>query len=178
MSDDTTRIADYAAAVLDIGRAEGDATGVIGELAQVARAFEGSEELMGTLRDPLVPLDRKKGVIDDLLGAKAAKATVSIVDLLVAMDRVSDLGDIADKAFELAAAAESAIVAQVRTAAELDDATRERLAARLAEKTGKNVQLDVAVDESLIGGVVVRVGDTIYDGSVKGRLADLRETWG
>ena len=68
MSDDIARIDGYAAAVLDIARAEGDSDGVTGELAQIARAFETSDDLLDTLRDPRLSLDRKKGVIDDIIG--------------------------------------------------------------------------------------------------------------
>ena len=178
MSDDAARIDGYAAAVLDIARAEGDSDGIPGELAQIARAFDTSDDLLDTLRNPLVPLDRKKGVIDDIIGGRASTVAVGMVNLLTATGRIGQLDEIARRALDLAAAREEAVVAEVRSAQELDDATAERLAAKLSAVTGKTVQLDVIVDSTLIGGVVAKVGDTIYDGSVKNRFQELREVWG
>jgi F-type H+-transporting ATPase subunit delta len=65
--------------------------------------------------------------------------------------------------------------AEVRTAVELDDARREAIVQRLREWTGKSVEIEAAVDEELIGGVVVRIGDRLIDGSTRGRLRGLRD---
>ena len=178
MAEDTARIDGYAAAVLEVARAEGDPDGVPTELAQVARAFETSEQLLDTLRDPLIPLDRKKGVIDDVIAGRVSVVSVSLVNLLVATGRLGDLAQVARRAIEMAAARQQAVVAEIRTAFELDAETSLRLTEKLSAVTGKKVQLDVVVDSSLIGGVVAKVGDTIYDGSVRNRLQDLRESWG
>lgn len=175
---DAALIDGYAAAVLDVARAEGDQVGLSEELFQVAQAFEASDELRETLTDRRVPLDRKKGVVEDVLGGRASAATIGLVNLLVTTDRVAELAAVARRAIDLAAASEQAVVAEVRTAVSLDDATVERLAATLGRLTGKKIKPQVIVDPDVVGGVVVKVGDTIYDGSVKHRLEELREAWG
>lgn len=168
----------YADALLAVARAEGAVDRVANELYQIAEAFSQSEELKGTLSDPLVPADRKTGVISDLLGSRASQTTVSLVEMLVATGRVRDFSEIAARVGELAAAAEKQVVAEVRSAIELDEATIERLAEKLSSATGKSVAVRVVVDPSVMGGIVARVGDTVFDGSVRSRLRKLREAWG
>jgi F-type H+-transporting ATPase subunit delta len=175
---DADRIDGYANAVLAVARAEGDQSGLSDQLFQVAQAIEGMEELRDALTNPQIPFERKKRIVDDLLGGRAAAPVVSIVNLLVANGRVGEIGTIARRALDLAAQDEQAVVAEVRTAVELDEATLGRLTAKLSAVTGHKVQPQVIVDPTLVGGIVAKVGDTIFDGSVAGRLKELRETWG
>jgi F-type H+-transporting ATPase subunit delta len=168
----------YAEALLAVARAEGDAEGISDELFTVAQSFSTSNELRETLSDMRVPTERKLAVISDLLGARASDTTISLVEMLVSTGRIRDFVGIAGRMSELAAAAEDQVVAEVRSAIPLDEATLNRLADRLAEKTGKPVSVRAVVDPSVIGGVVARVGDTIFDGSVRNRLQELREAWG
>ena len=179
--DDATHaqtIEGYATALLAVAGAEGDADGVADELYRVAEAFAGSDELRETLSDANVPLDRKLAIVSDLLGSRASNVTVSLVEMLVATGRIREFGEIVARVTELAAAAEEQVVAEVRSAIQLDDQTLDRLTAKLAEATGRSVTVRAVVDPSVIGGVVAKVGDTVFDGSVRSRLQDLREAWG
>ena len=179
--DDVTQaqaVSGYASALLAIAQAEGDADGISDELFQVARAFETSDDLRETLTDSRIPVERKIGVVSDLLGSRASATTVSLVEMLVSTGRIRDFGAIALAMAELAAATEGEVVAEVRSAIPLDDATIERLAASLAAATGKAVKVTTVVDPSVIGGIVARVGDTVFDGSVRNRFQELREAWG
>ncbi len=97
--------------------------------------------------------------------------------MLIGVGRIKDLPEITKRMMELAAEAEGEVVADVTSAIELDAATQERLAARLSEVTGKKVKLHVTVDPSVIGGLVAQVEDTLFDGSVRSRLLELREAW-
>lgn len=167
----------YARALLDVVAAEGDAERLSDELFLVAHAFGESEELEGALGDPLVPFERKQGIVTDLIGKRASKVTVSLVNMLVGVNRLKDFGAISKRMMELAAEAEGHVVAEIRSAIELDDATKDRLAIKLAEVTGKAVQLHVVVDPSVVGGLVAQVEDTLFDGSIRNRLLELREAW-
>ena len=168
----------YASGLLAIARAEGDVDGITDELYRVAGAFAGSEELRDTLTDPRVPLERKHGVVSDLLGSRASAATVSLVEMLVSTGRIGDFSEIVSEMTEMAAASQGEVVAEVRSAVPLDDATVARLAQKLAAATGRSISVRTVVDPKIIGGVVTKVGDTIYDGSVRSRLQELREAWG
>jgi F-type H+-transporting ATPase subunit delta len=173
----TSHVDGYARAMLDVAGAEADTERLSDELVRVATAFGKSEELQGTLSDPLIPFEKKQGIISDLIGKRASGVTVSLVNMLVGVGRIKDFSAIAKRMMELAAEAEGEVVADVTSAIELDAATQERLATRLAEVTGKRVKLNVTVDPSVVGGLVAQVEDTLFDGSVRSRLLELREAW-
>ena len=170
------RIDGYATAILEFARAEGQLERVGDELFRIARAFEASNPLREALTDPRIPAERKKGIVDDLLGAKMLPLTVNLVDFVVSAGRASDLPAIADRVSARAASARQKAIAEVRTAVELDASTIERLTTALNLATGKDVEVKVVVDPTVIGGVVARVGDLVIDGTVSHRLQQLRET--
>ena len=174
---DTNHIDGYARALLDVVAAEGDADRLSDELFRVAQAFGESEELQGALSNPAVPFEKKQGIVSDLIGKRASAVTVSLVNMLVGVNRVNDFGAISRRMMDLAAESQGHVVAEVRSAIELDTATQERLAAKLASVTGKPVQVHVVIDPSVVGGLVAQVEDTLFDGSVRSRLLELREAW-
>jgi len=175
---ETNSIDGYARAFLAVIEAEGDAERLSDELLSVALNFGESEELEGTLRDALIPVERKHAIVSDLIGKRVSPVTISLVNMLVGVNRLRDFVDITKRMKELAAEAAGRVLAEVHSAIELDEATRERLTTRLAELSGKQVELNVIVDASVVGGLVAQVEDTLYDGSVRSRLQDLREAWG
>lgn len=165
----------YAAGLLEVARAEGVVARVGDELYRIARAFETSTELRLALGDPRLPLERKQGIVDDLLGGRALPLTVSLVNFVVSAGRSGDLPAIAYHLAEQAAAERERVIAEVRTAFELDEGTVQRLAESLSRATGKQVEVKTVVDPSLLGGLVTRVGDTVIDGSLRHRLEGLRQ---
>lgn len=173
----TNHIDGYARALLDVVNAEGDAERLSDELVRVAQAFAESEELQGALSDTLLPFEKKQAIVSDLIGSRASAVTVSLVNMLVGVNRVKDLAPITKRMTAMAAESEGHVLAEVKSAIELDAATRERLVARLNEVTGKEVKLHVVIDPSVVGGLVAQVEDTLFDGSVRSRLLELREAW-
>jgi len=169
------RVHGYAAGMLEVARAEGMVDRVSDELYRVARALETSTELRLALSDPRLPLDRKQGIVEDLLGGRVLPLTLNLVSFVVAAGRSSDLPAIADRLAERAAAERDRAVAEVRTTFELDEETVRRLAASLSRATGKQVEVKTVVDPSLLGGLVATVGDTVIDGSLRHRLEGLRQ---
>ena len=172
-SDD--RIKGYAAGIFEIAKAEGELDKVKSELLTVARTFETSNELRDALSDPRLPADRKQSIVDDLLGARASQLTVGIVGFIVGTGKATSLPAIVDALADTSAAASNREVAEIRTAVDLDDATVARITAALEKATGKQLESNVIVDPSVVGGILARVGDTVIDGSIQKRLAGLRQ---
>jgi F-type H+-transporting ATPase subunit delta len=168
----------YAAALLDIAASEVDEAAAIDEMYRALAGLSGNADLTDALADPRIPGERKEGIVNDLIGARASKVTVAAVNFVVAAGQTKSLGDIATKLAELAADAEGEVVAEVRAPFDLDDSQIERLGAAIAKATGKRIQVKVVVDPTVIGGVVAKVGDTVLDGSVQHRFTELREQWG
>ena len=169
------RIQGYAAAIFELARGEDVLEQVEGELFRVARALDGSDDLKNTLSDNRLPMQRKQSVIDDLLGGRAHSLTTAFVSFAVGLGRGGDLADIADEFTARSAAERNRAVAEVRSAIPLDGATIDRLARGLAARIGNQVEVRVVIDESILGGLVATVGDTVIDGSVRTRLEQLRE---
>jgi len=175
MADNGARIEAYAQAFVQVARAEDHLGAVEDDLFRLARTFEGSDELRMALTDPQLPVERRIAVIEELMGNKAIATSTALASMLVAAGQSSDLPAVIDRFVELAAAEREHEVAEVRSAIELDAKQVERLAEALGRATGKNVEIKVVVDPSVLGGVVARIGDTVIDGSVRHRLEQLKE---
>lgn len=178
----------------------GELAGLLGELAADAtfRAAEHAEELdrveddlfrFGTvvartpalrsaLTDPGLPLDNKHALVDDLLKGKAAERSRALIELALDLGEGRDLDRACLELAELAAARRNRVVAEVVTVVPLDDERRRRLTEVLSGITGKPVELRATIDESIIGSVVVRIGDEVFDGSVRNRLEQAKEALG
>ncbi len=169
------RIEGYAAAILEVAKGEGQLERVGDELYRISRVFESSVSLREVLVDPRVPSERKLGVLEDLLGDKVSPLTLNLVTFVVSAGRFGDLAEITDRLTARAAAERNRAIAEVRSAIELDDETVARLVEALGTATGKQVDVKTVVDPSVIGGLVVRVGDTVIDGTVRHRFEELRQ---
>jgi F-type H+-transporting ATPase subunit delta len=165
----------YAQALFTVARAEGVLEQVEDELFKVARTFEANDDLRTTLTDEAVPVDRRQGIVEDLLGPRAHPVTTALVSFIIGVGHGKELPAIVDRLVKRAAEARQQAVAEVRTAMPLTEEQKQRLAQALSQRTGKNVDVRVIIDPSVLGGIVAQVGDEVYDGSVRHRLNQLRE---
>jgi len=173
----TDRSHAYAEALLAVARSEGSLADVEDELFRVARLLESNDELRTTLTDAHLPVSRRQQIVEDLLGGVADPTTTALVSMVVGTGRARDLPAIIDELVKLSAAEGNREVAEVRSAVELTDDQKQRLAAALEAKTGKKVELKVIIDSTVLGGLVAQVGDTVIDGSVKTRLQQLKSAF-
>jgi F-type H+-transporting ATPase subunit delta len=172
MSDD--RIEGYARGLFEIARAEGTISVVEDELYRFARSFESSDALRTALTDEQIPPAKRLAIVEDLLGGKASATSTQLISMVVGAGRGRDLPAIIDRLVARASSAQSLELAEVRTAVALSADQQGRLAAALTAATGKQLNLKVVVDPSVIGGVVATVGDTVIDGSVRTRIDQLK----
>jgi F-type H+-transporting ATPase subunit delta len=170
----TERIDGYARALFEIARAEGTLDEVEDELFRFARSYESSDALRNALTDEMIPAGKRQAIVEDLLGGKATSTTTQLVSMVVGSGRGRELPAIIDKLVARASSAKNLEVAEVRSAVALTSDQQARLAAAITNATGKQVNLKVVVDPSVIGGVVATVGDTVIDGSVRTRIEQLK----
>ena len=175
---DSGRLDRYATALMDIARAEGDVDSFVDEFYSAATSIAQNAELRSSLTDARIPVARRQGIISDVLGVRVNGVVVAAINFVVAVGEARHLEDLASRLARIAAEQEGTVVAEVQSAVALDPGQVERLEAALSNATGKTVQVKVVTDPSLIGGVVAKIGDTIFDGSIKSRFADIREQWG
>jgi len=167
----------YADAFYAVVLAEGNANEIQDELFRFSQAVEGNDALRDALSDPHIPAARRQQIVEDLLGAQAFPATVALVSLVVAAGRSRDLPTIVGHLLDKTASLTSSVIAEVRSAVDLNQDQKERLAAAIKRSTGQDVDIVVIIDPTVLGGVVTQIGDTVIDGTVRHRLAQLKESF-
>lgn len=170
------RISAYADAMFEVARAEGILGEVEDELFRFARAFDGSDELREALTDPHIPSARRQQIVEDLLGPRATHVTTALVSMVVGAGRARDLTTIIDSLVRKSAEAQQRAVAEVRSAIELSDDQRRRLADAIHKATGKTVEVKVVIDPTVLGGIVTTIGDTVIDGTIRSRVDQLKNS--
>jgi len=144
-------------------------------LQSLGQAMNASVELRLSLLNPGIPASARKQALQVLAErAQAGPLMGKFLALIVDNRRVAELPAIAEAFHDLREAAEGVVPASITTAKPIDEALQARVESSLSRLTGKRVRTTWRVDESLVGGVVTRVGSRIYDGSVKTQLMGLR----
>ena len=165
----------YARALFAVADAEDELDRVEDELYRFGKTIEDQPKLREALVDPSLPPERKIAVIREILENKASRHTIALLGFLVEEGRTKDLPEILESLEEVVGEHRRRAVAEVRSAVPLDEQRRKNLATALSKASGKDVELKVLVDPSLVGGVVARVGDQVFDGSVRRKLQLARE---
>lgn len=165
----------YAEALLALARKANDAEGWGVLASALGDAVAEDQTLRRFLEAPQVSADQKNAILQQALVGKAPRTFVRFVQKLVSNRRQMLLPEIAVEYHNLLDEAEGRVHARVTVAREYDAAAREALARALGAALKKTVVAHVAVDPRILGGVVVRVGDTVMDGSVRRKLGRLRD---
>ena len=167
----------YATALLEIGAETGQLEALVAEIERAAEAYEASSELRAAFDNPLVPAAAKKAILGDVMERLSVGTTTKhAVALLLDRRRIRARPQISQRLREMAELRRGVVRAEVMTALPLPEEYFEKLQRELERITGRKVALDRKLDASLICGVVVRVGDTVYDGSVIARLKQLTDS--
>jgi ATP synthase F1 delta subunit len=169
-----TMIAGYATAVFETLPSPSDLEDIEDELFRFARVVEATPALRSALTDRSLPLGVRRGVVADLLEGRARPATVRLVDEAL-RGRTRDLVATLDWLVVQAAQARGWRVARVRAARDVDAGERQELSGALERLAGTPVELQVFVDESLLGGAIVQIGDLLVDATIRHRLEQLQE---
>ena len=163
-----------ADAALRAAEHDGALDDVEDELFRFARLLEREPALRRALTDPGLPDDRKSALLRELLGDRARPQTLRLVEIAVTRSRGRSVETVLDELADLAAQRRSRFVAQVRVARPLEPQQEARLVASLERLYGRQIQLQVDVDPAVLGGISVRVGDEVLDGSVQRNLEAVR----
>ena len=175
MSDE--KIQGYARAILAVASAESNGAQIEDEIYRFSQVLQSSEELKSNLSDASIPSARRQQIVEDLLDGQATQTTVALVSMIVAAGMGSDIKAIADRVIGLGAESRDKAVAEVYSVVDLSSDQQQRLAAALKSATGKDVEMKIIIDESVMGGLLVQIEDEVIDGTVRTRLKQLREAF-
>ena len=174
----TTRgsAARYARALLDVAVTEHVEVQAERDLASFADLLQGHPELKAVLMHPAVPAARKHAVVEGLLARAAfVKPVAKLLLLLATRDRLVLVPDLLTTYRDRLLEHQQVVRAEVTTAEPLPAGREADIQSRLASATGRKVLLTTRVDPSIIGGIVARIGSTVYDGSLAAQLTKMRE---
>ena len=166
----------YARALLEVAfqSAQGDPAALRRELEAAAALLESQPELADALSSPAVPTEAKRKVVQAVWRG-ASPLLPRLLEMLVERGRVGLLDAIATLYAQLWNAARGVLPAEATSAVPLSEEQQAAVQRALGRATGRDVELSTGVDPALLGGLLVRVGGQVYDGTVRGRLRALRE---
>ena len=167
----------YARAFADVVfGARLDAARAVGGLRQIATLFDQSVELRRVWENPAVPVEQKRKLLDVIVQRDGIDRQVrNLIAVLIDHRRLPFLPRIVEQLEKELNSRMGFTEAQISSARELGGSEKQVLEAQIAKTTGKKVRATYGLDPSLLGGAVVRIGSTIYDGSVKGQLERIKE---
>ena len=166
----------YATALADAVMNSGETDKVKNELSVWAQLMTDNADLQNAFRNPAITHANKEKVLEGLLAkTRPSRTTSNFLRILLRNGRLTELREINERFAIVLEERSGSVVAHVTSARELADAHRNELKVNLERLTGKQVKLNFGTDPSLIGGVITRIGSTVYDGSVKTQLENLKE---
>jgi F-type H+-transporting ATPase subunit delta len=166
----------YASALADVTMERGEEVEVQEELAAWERMILGNGPLLEAFSNPTVAYQQKGKVLNELIArTKVRPTTANFLRILLKNQRLAELPQVNVKLAQILDERSGVISAQVISARPVSDRIKASLAEKLGQVTGKRIRLSFESDETLIGGIVTRIGSTIYDGSVRNQLRRLGE---
>lgn len=169
-----TRVAKrYAAALFGVAQRDGILDAVAQDMTLIERFMAEVPYLRAVLLQPMVTEDRKFKVVDDAFGDRVTASSLNFVKLLIRKRREDLVSECIAEFRHLLADAQNRIAARATTAVPLTELQMQQMVLSLQKMTGKIVTLTTDLDPAVLGGAIIRMGDTVIDGSVRGRLERL-----
>ena len=166
----------YATALADVLKERGEEGAVQAELNGWERMISGNSGLLEALSNPTVAYEQKQNLLNELIDrTKNRPTTANFLRVLLKNQRLSELPQVNAKLAEVLDERGGVVSAQVMSARPVADGTKALLEKKLLDVTGKRARLSFETDETLLGGIVTRIGSTVYDGSVRNQLRRLRD---
>ena len=164
----------YAKALLAFGQESGNVDQLVEDLDGVVGVIQKVPGLQAALESPRIALEDKTKLLDKAFAGKVDRSLINFLKVLGNKGRFDCLGSISSAARKMQDEMSGRVQAVLTSASGIDESVADKIAERLTKVLGKTVSLQAEVDEQILGGVVVRVGDTVYDGSVVNQLAQVR----
>lgn len=166
----------YANALLELADERDEVEPILEDIQYIHKTLEDSRELVVFLKSPIINFDEKNKALQTIFFDNLEEATKLFIKLLTRKERVNLLDQIAEAFIERYKEYAGIITVNVFTARPLKENQHKALHKELEEITQKTVDMNITVDEDLKGGLAIRIGDTVIDGTVKHKLEELEES--
>jgi F-type H+-transporting ATPase subunit delta len=167
----------YAVALADVVIERGESHSVQEELVKWGLMIQSNPLLQEALSNPTIAYELKRNVLKEIIaGTRVRQTTANFLQVLLKNQRLNELHEINRKFAEILDERSGAIAADVITAGPVPQEYKDALHGKLTKLTGKKVRLTFTIDKEMIGGLVTRIGSTIYDGSVRDQLRKMEQT--
>jgi len=164
----------YATAVMDLAAESGQMESVVAEVRDLASLVAADEQTSQFFRNPTISVGRRWAVLSETFGGKASPLVMGLLRVLNSRRRLGIIEAVADACESLLDQRQGRMRVDITVAQPLDSALAAEAAARISAFTGKAAVVRQTVDESIIGGIVLRIEDKLIDGSVRGQLEQMR----
>ena len=166
----------YALALADVVIKTNETDSVKTELKSWEQLINANSDLQTAFRSPAISHANKEKVLESLIAkTQPTKTTANFLRVLLRNSRLTEIGEINEKFSSVLEERSGVVAAQVTSARPLAENVKTEMKSNLEKMTGKTVNLNFETDETLIGGVVTRLGSTVYDSSVKTQLEELKQ---
>jgi F-type H+-transporting ATPase subunit delta len=166
----------YSVALADVVSGKGEIDAVKSEIAVWADMFTSNADLRNVFSNPTINHADKEKLLENLISkTQPGQTAANFVRVLLQNGRLTEIGDINSRFTDVLDERRGLVSAQITSARELPEGERAEFEKNLEKLTGKKVTVNYSIDKEIIGGVVTRIGSTVYDGSVKTKLENLRE---
>lgn len=164
----------YASALADVVIARKEEVAVQAELRTWESMIQANAQLNEVLSSPVIPYEEKRTVLTQLIQrTKVRGSTANFLQILLRNQRLTELGEINKRLTAVLDERAGIVAAHVTTARPISEDAKKSICQRLEAVTGKKVRLSFAIDDNLIGGLVTRLGSTVYDGSIRNQLEQI-----
>jgi F-type H+-transporting ATPase subunit delta len=165
----------YARALADVIVERRETNEVVKELIDFERMMDEHSQLRDVFASPVIAIERKRGVLDDLLARIGPRqTTANFLRLLLSNSRLHDLDQMLRALSRELDTRKNIVSAEITTAREISEQEKAALQRQLKGTTGKEVRLQFRTDPEIIGGMVTRIGSLVYDGSIRNQLAQMK----
>lgn len=166
----------YATALADVVIPKNEAARVQEELLAWESLIHENELLLEVFRNPTIAYEQKRKVLNELIDRSGVSSTTAnFLQVLLRNQRITELAEINRKFATIIDERSGRVSARITTARPFPEETRQALAAKLSDITGRKVRLEFEMDDELIGGIVAQIRSTVYDGSIRGQLERAKE---
>jgi len=165
----------YALSLVEVGREKKILPELEEEMKFLAELFEGDRDVRQYFVSPQFSKDSKREFVKKVFGGKFSENIINLLNVLIENGRQEFISDVHQAMMMLIDEAQNKMHVSIKTTAPLDGALKEKIVTLLSKKFNKEIVLEESVDESIMGGIIIKIGDTVIDGSLVKDLKNIRK---